>query len=213
MSDITPAQIIDALQWRYATKVFDASKKIPAETWQALEQTLILTPSSFGLEPWKFVVVEDPAIRETLVGHSWKQRQVADASHLLVLAVKNEIPVSEIDALLQRIVDVRGGTADALAGYRKMLVSTHEQGYMTTQWAKLQAYIALGQFMTAAALLGIDTCPMEGFDAGKYDEVLGLKEQGLTAAVLCPAGYRSEDDRYASLPKVRHKAADVVVHR
>lgn len=210
MPDLAPSQIIDALQWRYATKVFDPAQKIPAGTWAALEQSLVLTPSSFGLEPWKFLVVQDPAVREALVPHTWNQRQVADASHLIVMTVKVELPLAEIDSLIHRIVDVRGGTADALAGYRKVLVGAHEQGFMTTQWAKLQAYIALGQFMTAAALLGIDTCPMEGFVPEKYDEILGLKEKGLTTAVLCPVGYRSERDRFASLPKVRHKVADVI---
>lgn len=212
MSEILPSQIIEALQWRYATKVFDAAKQIPDETWNALEQSLVLTPSSFGLEPWKFLVIKDKAIREALVPHTWNQRQVVDASHLVVMTVKAELPLTEIDSLIHRIVDVRGGTADALAGYRKVLVASHEQGYMTTQWAKLQAYIALGQFMTTAALLGVDTCPMEGFVPDKYDEILGLKGRGLTTAVLCPAGYRSENDRFAVLPKVRHKTTDVVEH-
>lgn len=212
MPDITAPQIIEALQWRYATKVFNPDKLIADETWSALEQSLVLTPSSFGLEPWKFLVIQDKALRESLVPHTWGQRQVVDASHLVVMTVKTELPISEIDALLHRIVDVRGGTPDALAGYRKVLVGAHEQGFMTTQWAKLQAYIALGQFMTAAALLGIDTCPMEGFEPAKYDEILGLKEKGLTTAVLCPAGYRSDNDRYASLPKVRYKATEVIEH-
>ena len=213
MSAITPSQIVDALQWRYATKAFDASQLIPADTWQALEESLVLTPSSFGLQPWKFLVIQDKALRESLVPHAWNQRQVADCSHLVVMTVKNDISEADLDAFIGRMVEVRGGTADALAGFRKMLVGTHSQGYMTTQWAKSQAYIALGQFMLAAALLGIDTCPMEGFVPAKFDEILGLSEQGYTAAVLCPAGYRSADDRYASLPKVRYAHEDMIVRR
>lgn len=213
MTPIAPSQIIDALNWRYATKAFDASKTIPADTWQALEQSLVLTPSSFGLQPWKFLVVQDKALRESLVPHTWNQRQVADCSHLVVMTVKKDVTLADIDGLIARIVDVRGGTADALAGYRGMMAGAHKGGFMTTQWAKLQSYIALGQFMAAAALLGIDTCPMEGFVAEKYDEILGLAEQGLTTAVLCPAGYRSGDDRYASLPKVRYAAETVIEHR
>ncbi len=208
-----PSTLIDALNWRYATKAFDASRKIPTDTWQALEESLVLTPSSFGLQPWKFLVIQDAALRESLVPHSWGQRQVADASHLVVMTVKTNITEADIDAFIARIVEVRGGTADALTSYRGMMAGAHKGGYMTTQWAKLQAYIALGQFMTAAALLGIDTCPMEGFVAGKFDEILGLTDQGLTAAVLCPAGYRSADDKYASLPKVRFAHDAVIEHR
>jgi nitroreductase len=209
----TPSQIIDALQWRYATKAFDASQVIPPATWQALEESLVLTPSSFGLQPWKFLVIQNKALRESLVPHTWNQRQVADCSHLVVMAVKKDITEADIDGFINRMVEVRGGTADALVGYRKMLIGTHSQGYMTTQWAKAQAYIALGQFMLAASLLGIDTCPMEGFVPAKYDEILGLGELGLTTAVLCPVGYRSADDRYATLPKVRYAHDDVIIRR
>lgn len=209
----TPADILTALNWRYATKVFDPTQKIPDDTWKALEESLILTPSSFGLQPWKFIVVQDQELREKLVAHSWRQRQVADCSHLVVMATKRAMNEADIDANLMRIAEVRGGTPDSLAGFRKMLMGTHEQGYMTREWSKMQAYIALGQFMTACALLGIDTCPMEGFVPEKFDELLGLEAQGLTTAVLCPAGYRHADDRYASLPKVRFKHSDVIEHR
>lgn len=207
------AEILTALNWRYATKVFDPAKKIPAETWAALEESLILTPSSYGLQPWKFLIVQDAELREQLVAHSWRQRQVADCSHLVVMAVKKAYSLDDLDAFITRMAEVRGGTAEALAGFRKMVAGTQAQGYMTKEWAKMQAYIALGQFMTSCALLGIDTCPMEGFVPAKYDELLGLEAQGLTTAVLCPAGYRHADDRYASLPKVRFTNADVIEHR
>ncbi len=207
------ADILTALKWRYATKVFDPSKKIPADTWAALEESLVLTPSSYGLQPWKFIIVQDQDLREQLVGHSWRQRQVADCSHLVVMAVKKAFSLDDLDAFITRMTEVRGGTAEALAGFRKMIAGTQAQGYMTTEWAKMQAYIALGQFMTSCALLGIDTCPMEGFVPAKYDELLGLESQGLTTAVLCPAGYRHADDRYASLPKVRFTNSDLIEHR
>lgn len=210
---MTTPELLDALNWRYATKVFDASKIIPAETWSALEESLVLTPSSFGLQPWKFLVIQDKALRESLVPHAWGQRQVADCSHLVVMTVKKSLSVADIDAFLARIVEVRGGTADALLGYRKMMLGSHEQGFMSTDWAKKQAYIALGQFMAACALLKIDTCPMEGFVGAKFDEILGLEAQGMTTAVLCPAGYRSADDKYAVIPKVRFAAKDVIEHR
>ena len=208
---IATSQILDALQWRYATKIFDPARKIPDDTWAALEESLVLTPSSFGLQPWEFVVVKDAALREQLVPHSWNQRQVADASHLLVIAARTDIDAAWVDKFMGRIEDVRGEVG-AFGGFRDVIVGfldnmTPEAGL---QWAKLQTYIALGQFMTSAALLGIDTCPMEGFDAAKYDEILGLTARGLTASVLCPAGYRSAEDKYGLLPKVRFPAAEMV---
>lgn len=212
----TPADLLSALNWRYACKVFDPTKKIPAETWAALEQTLVLTPSSFGLQPWKFLVIDDAELREKLVPHAWRQRQVADASHLVIMTVPKAVSEDYIDANIMRMAEVRGGTPDALIGFRKMVAGFRadlEAKGGLEQWAKLQAYIALGQFMLAAAMLGIDTCPMEGFEPAKFDEVLGLDAQGWTAAVLCPAGYRHADDRYSVLPKVRFESKDVIEHR
>lgn len=212
----TPDDLLSALNWRYACKVFDPTKKIPAETWAALEQTLVLTPSSFGLQPWKFLVIDDAELREKLVPHAWRQRQVADASHLVIMTVPKAVSEDYIDANIMRMAEVRGGTPDALIGFRKMVAGFRadlEAKGGLEQWAKLQAYIALGQFMLAAAMLGIDTCPMEGFEPAKFDEVLGLDAQGWTAAVLCPAGYRHADDRYAVLPKVRFEPKDVIEHR
>ncbi len=212
----TPSALITALNWRYATKLFDASKVIDPATWSALEQSLILTPSSFGLQPWKFIVIQDKTLRESLVPHTWNQRQIVDCSHLVVFTVKKQLSETDVDDFIARLIEVRGGTADALLGYRKMMLSSREQmaseGELTN-WAKLQSYIALGQFMATAALLGLDTCPMEGFVAEKYDELLGLEKDGLTTAVLCPIGYRSEDDRYAGLPKVRFEAKSMVDYR
>lgn len=210
---MTTTELIDALNWRYATKLFDPTRKIPAATWTALEESLVLTPSSFGLQPWKFFIVQNQELREQLVPHTWRQRQVADCSHLVVMAVTKSPDMENVDSFITRMAEVRGGTADSLAGFRKMLAGIHGQGYMTKDWAKMQAYIALGQFMTACALLGIDTCPMEGFVVEKYDELLGLDAVGLTTAVLCPAGYRLTDDKYAALPKIRFKAEDVIEHR
>ncbi len=216
LSTLMTPDILSALNWRYACKAFDPSKKIPAETWEKLEQSLVLTPSSFGLQPWKFLIVQDPELREKLVPHAWNQRQIADCSHLVIMTVPKALGEDYIDANIARMVEVRGGTADALAGFRNMVAGfrtgLESKGGLET-WAKLQSYIALGQFMLAAALLEVDTCPMEGFVPAKFDEILGLEATGHTAAVLCPAGYRSADDRYASLPKVRFEAKDVIEHR
>ena len=208
MNTITSDQLLGRLRWRYATKQFDPAAKIPEADWAALEETLILTPSSFGLQPWRFVVVNDPATRERLVPVSWDQRQPADASHFVVFAVPTKFGETEIDALLARTVELRGGEISALAGYRGMMTGSllgRTDGELR-QWMIRQVYIALGNFMTSAAMLGIDTCPMEGLDPAKYDEILGLPARGLATVVACAAGYRAAGDKYAALAKVRFKA-------
>jgi nitroreductase len=210
---IDNGQLEAAFNWRYATKKFDAARKIGAADWATLEASLVLAPSSYGLQPWKFLVITDAALRERMVEVSWNQRQVADCSHYVVFAVKRAMDHEHVDRYLARIAEVRGGAADALAGYRQMMVSDvveGERGKAAMEWAARQAYIALGGFMAAAALLGIDTCPMEGFDPAKYDAMLGLPERGLAAVVACAAGYRAADDKYATLAKVRFPADQVI---
>jgi nitroreductase len=204
---------LQALQWRYATKAFDPEKKIPAETMAIIEQSLVLTPSSYGLQPWKFLIVTDKATRETLVPHSWGQRQVADCSHLVVFTVKRTFGEADVDALIARTAEVRGVSRDALQTYRDIMVGDIVKGPRSRayeDWAKRQTYIALGQLMLTAAQLGVDSCPMEGFVPDKYDEVLGLAAKGLTTSVACPLGYRSTNDKYASAPKVRYPAEQVI---
>jgi nitroreductase len=213
MSAITSAALLRQLNWRYATKKFDPTRKISAEDWDALEQVLVLTPSSYGLQPWKFVVVTNPELRQQLMGHSWRQSQVADASHLVVLAIKKDLGEPEIDRYLTRIAEVREVAMESLAGFRKMLMGSlvPPKGFDINEWATRQAYIALGSFMTAAAVIGIDTCPMEGIDPAKYDHILGLSELGYATVVACPAGYRAPDDKNAAIPKVRYKTDDVIL--
>ena len=212
MKPVSNETVLRQLQWRHATKKFDATKTIPADDWTTLEQTLILTPSSYGLQPWKFVVITDPATKAKLLPLSWGQRQVVDASHVVVFAIRRNLSETDIDKYLVRIVEVRGGSVEALAGFRRMMVGGLLGGAMDlNHWASLQAYIALGQFMTTAAMLGIDTCPMEGIEPAKYDEVLGLNELGYGTVVACVAGYRASDDKYASIAKVRFKAEDVLI--
>lgn len=208
---VSPSQVLQQLNWRYATKKFDPTKKIPPEVWKTLEDSLVLAPSSFGLQPWKFIVVSNPEIRQQLVQHSWGQTQVVDASHLVVLAIQKELSAADVDRYVQQMSVVRQVGVDTLQGLANMI-----KGFLSNpsidlnEWAARQVYIALGQFMTAAAMLGIDTCPMEGFNPALYDEVLGLPEQGYSAVVLCPAGYRAADDKYAAMPKVRYLNQDVV---
>lgn len=203
---VPASTILDSLAWRYATKAFDPSKKVSDADFEALKASLVLTPSSFGLQPWGFVVVEDAAKREALLPHSWGQRQVVDASHLIVIAARTDIDETFVDTFLKRIIEVRGVDPSTLDEYRGMIL-----GFMgamdapaIANWAKLQTYIALGQLMTTAALMGIDACPMEGFVPAEYDRILGLAEHNLTTAVLCPVGYRSDADWLAPMAKVRN---------
>ena len=205
--------LLQQLRWRYAVKKFDPSRKISAEDWQTLEQALVLTPSSFGLQPWKFVVVTDQTTKEKLVSASWNQRQVADASHVVVFTVRQPLTESDVDRHVARTAEVRNVPVESLAGFKKMMMGSlvpPPEGFDIHHWAALQAYIALGSFMTAAAMLGIDTCPMEGIVPAKYDELLNLTQEGYGTVVVCVAGYRAPDDKYAALPKVRFQPDDVM---
>ncbi len=214
MSAINHNQLIGQLNWRYATKQFDSQRKITPQDWAILEEALVLTPSSFGLQPWKFIVVADQPTREKLLAASWGQRQVTDASHLVVFAIKKNLGERDIDNYLDRIVEVRGAPRTALADYRNMMVGSIVNGRDETTrsaWATRQVYIALGNFLTSAALLGIDACPMEGIEPAKYDEILGLHTQGLSAVVVAAAGYRAATDKYAAQKKVRFPKEEVFI--
>ena len=215
MTPITTSQLTDALQWRYAVKKFDAAKKISAATWATLEESLVLAPSSFGVQPWKFIVVDNTELRSKLVAASWGQTQVVEASHLVIFALKQDVGEDHIDRYMARTAEVRGTTVEAMAPFKKVIMGSfagaRAKGFLDT-WQSRQVYIALGQFMTAAALLGIDTCPMEGIEPSKYDEILGLTGSGYTTLCACPTGYRSADDKYATTPKVRFPLGEVVTH-
>ena len=212
----TPSDLLTQLRWRYATKRFDPTRTIPAEAWSALEQALVLAPSSFGLQPWKFLVVDDKNLRQQLRTASWGQSQVTDASHYVVIAGLRTTTEADVDRFLQCQSKVRGTPLESLAGYRKVLVDFLAKGWASKDlaaWNARQGYIALGQFMTAAAMLGVDTCPMEGLDMGAYDRILGLDGSRYTTLCACAAGHRAADDKYASAPKVRFPHAEVVEHR
>lgn len=202
---MTSETLLKDLRWRYATKQFDSAKKIPADLWSAVEESLALTPSSFGLQPWHFVVVTDEAIRAELTGHSWGQPQVAECSHFLVLTARKDIDEAYINAFIADTAAKRGVAVESLEDYRQMMVgfvlSMDDEARFA--WAKLQTYIALGQVMSSAAHLGLDACPMEGISPVEYDRILGLEEKSLGTTVACAFGYRSEGDKYAELAKVR----------
>lgn len=212
---VTNDALLAQLNWRYATKAFDPARKISELDWAALEQALILTPTSYGLQPYKFLVITDQATKEKLVPFSWNQRQPADCSHFVVFAARAKNTEPDIDHYLARVAELRKAPVESFAGFRKLLIEdvvNGPRGEISLEWATRQVYIALGNFMTCAALLGIDTCPMEGFDPVAYDEALNLPAQGYNAAVACAAGYRAPGDKYAALPKVRFPASELIVH-
>ena len=213
---ITPDQLLQALHWRYATKLFDPNRPISPEIWAALEQALVLTASSYGLQPWKFLVITDPGLRAELRPHSWNQSQITDASHLVVLLSKRTISAADADRLIASTAELRGLEPSVLAGYRQMIQVDLIDGPRSQQigeWAARQVYIALGNLMSSAALLGVDTCAIEGFSPAEYDRILGLEGGDYRSCVVCTCGYRSTDDKYAALAKVRYPAADLIEHR
>lgn len=210
---ISPSKLLEQLNWRYATKKFDPARKIGEETWKALEQALILTPSSFGLQPWKFFVVKNPDLRKRLKPASWDQNQVIDASHLVVFAQKKDLNAADVEHFVQRIADVRKVPAASLEKNKQVMmgfVGRNGQGLNINEWAGCQLYIALGNFLTCAAMLGVDACPMEGINTKQYDDILGIGEEGYHTRCVAAAGYRAADDAYATLAKVRFPAQEVI---
>lgn len=208
-----PESVLAPLRWRYATKAFDPARRIDPATWAALEQAAVLAPSSYGLQPWNFVVVTDPDVRKKLHPVSYNQSQILDASHLVVFAAKNPPTPADVERHVARSAAVRGVPAESLDPVRQKMLGALSR--MSTAdahaWAARQCYIALGVFLSAAAHLGVDACPMEGFQPEKYDEILGLPAKGLKAVVIATAGYRSPADKYADTAKARFPVEEVVI--
>lgn len=211
---LSPDELIAAQSRRYSTKKFDPSKDIPGEHWHALEQALLLSPSSNGFQPWRFVVIADRDRREKLVAHSRGQRQVADASHLVVFQARTEVALTDIDRWVSRIGAVRGTPAEALEAQRQRLIGnwidSPRPGFDGGEFSRNQVFIALGNFLAAAALLGIDTCPMGGFDHEAYDREPDIAGAGYRSLVLAAVGYRSQEDLNALAPKVRFPIDEVI---
>lgn len=217
MDQLIPIEaVLAALHWRYATKKFDPARRLTQDEWSKLEETLILSASSYGMQPYHFVVVTDAALREQLKPAAYGQSQITDCSHLVVFASRTDVTVQDVDHYMNRIVEVRGVDRTKLEGYEKVILGDVVNGprhAMAAEWCARQAYIALGNLMTVAALTNVDVCPMEGFSPDKFDELLGLKDKGLHAVVLAAVGHRSHEDGAASLPKVRLPAGELIEHR
>lgn len=198
----TPA---DALRWRYATKKFLADKRIPADVWAQIQDAMVLTPSSYGLQPWKFVVVTDPAIKEKLVPVCFDQRQPAECSHFIVICRLEKMTIEHIEDYINDTAKKRGAAPESLEPFKTILLNfrTRMSEVQMDEWMAKQCYIALGNLLTSAAFLGVDNCPMEGFDKAKMDEALSLVTKGCRSVVCCALGYRDPEDRYNKLAKVR----------
>ncbi len=211
--NLSKETILEKLNWRYATKQYDVTKKISAKDWETLEQSLILAPSSFGIQPYKFIVVTDQEIKEKLRPAAWGQSQITDSSHLVVFAHKKTLTDEDIEHYVDRIVEVRGVERETLTDYENIMKGSAKKavdgGYVEI-WNSRQAYIALGFLLQTAALLDIDATPMEGFDAAQFNEILGLTDY--SAVVVAAVGYRdAENDWLANLPKVRFSEDELIV--
>jgi nitroreductase len=212
---ISTDAILAALHWRYATKKFDPTRKLSEEEWGKLEQALILSPSSYGLQPYRFIVVTDPEVRKNLRAQAYGQPQITDCSHLVVFAARTEITADDVDRHLARISEVRGVELAHLEKLRHSITGdlvTGARHAVADHWSARQAYLALGNLIAVAAISSIDVCPMEGFSPKGFNEVLNLGAQGLSAVVLGAVGHRAADDGAANVPKVR-KTAEVLVDR
>lgn len=197
--------ILQQLEWRYAVKKFDPERLLPREEIDILKKGFNLTATSYGLQPIKMVVVHNKEIQQQLVPFSFNQKQVGQASHVLVLCIEKKIDPEYITAYFERVSTIRGTDQSILDPYRKELVRdfSSRNSQEIEEWARNQAYLAMGNLLTICAVRNIDSCPMEGFLPGGYDELLGLSGLGLAPVLVLPVGYRAGDDRFSGFKKVR----------
>lgn len=206
--------IIQSLEWRYACKKFDSTKSLSAKEINTLTQAFNLTPTSFGLQPIKMLVIQNKELQNSLVEHSFGQQQVANASHLLVLCIHDYFTLEDIDTYFDLEKEIRNTPEKILKPYRDQLKGIFEnKSTIEKQKSAInQAYIALGNLMTVCALEKIDACPMEGFNAQKYDEILDLRKRNLKSVLLLPVGFRAQDDFMSTLKKVRKPITETVIN-
>ncbi|NMH85947.1 NAD(P)H-dependent oxidoreductase [Flavivirga algicola] len=204
---------IKQLQWRYATKKFDRNKKLSKTKLDILKRAFNLTATSFGLQTIKLVVIENEVLRGSLVKHSYNQKQVLDASHLLVICIQRDISTADVNAYYDNIKAIRNTSDTILEPYRLELIDMMKNMTVEArqQWSKNQAYISLGNLLTVCAVEGIDSCPMEGFMPEEFDTILELNKQNLKSVLLLPVGYRADDDMFAEFEKVRKSIDDAII--
>jgi nitroreductase len=208
------SKFIENQNWRYATKKFDATKKISVEDLETLKEAIRLSTSSYGLQPYKVFIIEDPAIREALKPASWNQSQITEASQLVVFANYTKLNETVINNYIERISKTREVPTEAIQGYgdfmkSKILGLTPEQQAI---WTSKQTYLALGNLINAAAELKIDATPMEGFEPEKYNDVLNLNALNLNASLVATIGYRHEEDANQHVKKVRKSKEELFIN-
>ena len=202
--------IIESLQWRYATKKFDSLKYISDKKIEILKHAFNLTATSYGLQPIKLLVIKDKKLQEKLVVHSMNQMQVAQASHLLVFCIQSQMDKNYIKKYFERVQEIRNTPKSILQPFENFLIEDFSTKSINEieKWATNQAYLAMGNLLTVCAVEEIDSCPMEGFDPKAYDEMLELNDKGLQSVLVMPIGYRADDDMFSSLKKVRKTVAE-----
>jgi hypothetical protein len=202
--------IIESLNWRYATKKFDSNKKLSKNQVNILKNAFNLTASSYGLQPIKLIVISNQEIKNNLLESSFNQKQVIQCSHLFVICIETDIDESYIELYFKRVIDIRKTSAKVLESFKNSIINEFNDMSNTSiiNWSKNQAYLALGNLMTVCAVEGIDSCPMEGFVPEKYNEILDLKSKNLKSVLVMPVGYRSVDDQFSSFKKVRKDIND-----
>ena len=205
--------IIEKMQWRYAVKKFDSNRVLPSDKIDVLKEAFNLTATSYGLQPIKLVVLSDKKLQEDLVAHSYNQPQVAQASHILILCIENHVDDRYINSYFERIKQVRGTEDEILEPFRQSLVDdfSAKESKEIREWAKNQAYLAMGNLLTICAMEKIDSCPMEGFVPAEYDRILDLGSRGLSSVLVLPVGYRAKDDMFSGFKKVRRNISDSVI--
>ncbi|MBN9283827.1 MULTISPECIES: NAD(P)H-dependent oxidoreductase [unclassified Flavobacterium] len=208
------SNLIDTLKWRYATKKFDAAKKISNEDLETIKEAIRLSASSYGLQPYKIFIVEDLELRAKIQPAAWGQSQIVDASHLVVFANITNFGTEQIDAFMDNIVATRNIPMESIQGYgdfmKTTLTALSEEA--RNIWTSKQTYLALGNLLTAAASLKIDATPMEGFEPAKVNEILGLTEKGLNASLIATLGYRHEEDATQHYAKVRKSNEELFIN-
>jgi nitroreductase len=206
-------KIIPSLNWRYATKAFDSSKKLSEEQLETLLNAVQLAPSSYGLQPFKVIVISDQAVKDQLKAAAYEQGQVSQASQVFVFAIPKNYTTEFVDDYAKDIIETRGVSLKDIKGFVDTMAGTvnSRTQEQLANWNARQAYISLGFLLETAALYEIDACPMEGFDNAKFDEILGLDALNLTSVVMTTVGFRSEDDKSQFSKKVRKSKEDLFV--
>lgn len=200
------SDLLQTLQWRYATKKFNPAKRVPQEKIDRILEAIRLTATSSGLQPYEVIVVSNPQLRAEIQPHAWNQAQITEASHLLVFAAWDNYTAERINMMFDLVNDERGFRNEGWENYRQQVLASYvpRDPEVNYQHAARQAYIGLGTALIAAAAEGVDSTPMEGFDPAKVDEILKLKERGLRSVLILPLGYRADEgDWLVNLKKVR----------